>query len=382
MPRPRTAIAAAVAAGVAAILGAPPGAWAHQSSPQVRTELQRIAPSAPEGVDIEVIESISTTLSVVNRTNEPVEVLDTEGEPFLRIGPEGVEADVNSVAWYRSNDPFGTGGLPERLADDPPPRFRQVTDEPTWAWFDHRLHPEPRSTVPREALQGGRAAVLADWRIPMRYGGRPLAAVGQVRFRPIRGSVGQQLTSPPFLGDATSVQLLPGKIPGLFVDHQGEEPLVVRGRAGELFARFTPEGVEVNLRSPTHVDDQRLRGESPTVAADPDAPPRWEQVAEVPRYDWLESRAGYGREAPPAEIVERGESTVLERWAVPVTLGGAPERITGTTTWTPLARVAAGGPQATSGGGPGAALWIVLAAVLAAGLGGAVTLRRRVARRA
>ena len=41
----------------------------------------------------------------------------------------------------------------------------------------------------------------------------------------------------------------------------GTEPVTVLGKEGEPFARIGPRGVEVNERSPTHVDDQVAKGE-------------------------------------------------------------------------------------------------------------------------
>ena len=39
-------------------------------------------------------------------------MLAEHGEPFLRIGPDGVEANLASPSWYLTNQPFGAGQLP------------------------------------------------------------------------------------------------------------------------------------------------------------------------------------------------------------------------------------------------------------------------------
>lgn len=114
----------------------------------MRTEIEQVRPSLPEGVEIELIDSIATELSIVNRTDE---VLDAEGASFLRIGPDGAEADFNSPAWVRSNDPTGQAGLPEGVAQDPPQRFLKVAREPSWSLFD----PPPGSAGGRQRPRRG-----------------------------------------------------------------------------------------------------------------------------------------------------------------------------------------------------------------------------------
>jgi hypothetical protein len=369
-----------VAAGVAVVLGlalllvgAAP-ALGQGTGSQVRTEIEQVRPAVPEGVEIELVESVATELSVINRTDQVLEILDEEGQAFLRIGPDGVEADFNSPSWFRSNDPTGTGGVPERLADDPPARFVRIAEDPSWSLFDQRLNPELGASVPEDALGDGRREVtLADWAIGLRYGGREGAIEGRLFYSPLLGTLQQRLTSPQILGDAAFVQLLPGAVPGLFVDNGGEEPVTVLGRSGEPFARIGPEGVEVNVRSPSHVDDQRLRGESPEVAADADAEPLWRAMGDAPRYNWIEPRAAYGREQPPPDVVDAGESATVLEWAVPVRLAeGATQEITGRTTWVPTS------PPGTQGdGGVPAALWVAAPLALLAALAGAFVARRR-----
>lgn len=230
------------------------------------------------------------------------------------------------------------------------------------------------ASVPDEALgQGEREATLADWRIGLRYGDRPAVIEGRLFFSPLLGTLQQRLTSPQILGDSAFVQLLPGAVPGLFVENGGEEPVTVLGRSGEPFARSGLEGVEVNVRSLSHVDDQRLQGESPEVVADAGAELLWREMGDAPRYNWLEPRAAFEREQPPQEVLNAGESATVLEWAVPARLAdGATQEITGRTTWLPLTP-----PTAQSDGGVPTALWVAAPLALLAALAGALVLRRR-----
>lgn len=381
--RPRLAALAAAGAALCTVGGAVPAAApAHETNPQIRSRIDAVRPALPAGVEIELIESIATELSVVNRTRRTLEVLGRAGRPFLRIGPDGVQADIASPDWYRTNDPTGLAGIPEGVrGGDAAPQWVEVAEEPSWAWFDHRMHPEENANVPTDALRQRRAATLARWTVPMRYGGAEVEVAGVVEFRPLVGRQSQRLTSSPQLAGAGFVTLLPGAVPGLFVESTGSEPLTVIGREGAPFARIGPDGVEVNLRSPTHIDDQRARGESPTVAAEADAAPRWKKVADVPRYSWLESRARYARQQPPQAVLERDEPSVLLRWSVPVRAAGERVAITGETSWVPrpASLAAPGAGDDAGGGGVSPLLWIVPLALLP--LLGAAFLARRVRER-
>lgn len=58
--------------------------------------------------------SVDYQLSVENPTSGELTLLAQTGEPFLRIGPEGVFGNLNSPTWYDANAPEGLPRLPER----------------------------------------------------------------------------------------------------------------------------------------------------------------------------------------------------------------------------------------------------------------------------
>lgn len=124
-------------------------------------------------------------LAAVNDTGEELEVLGTDGEPFLRIGPAGTYANVNHIDWYRSGNPDGQATPPPGADIGSGPRFERVSSEPEWAWFDHRLHPGTVQVSP-EAREAQRTARLDEWTVPARLGGDAIeingdAAVGVPR---------------------------------------------------------------------------------------------------------------------------------------------------------------------------------------------------------
>ncbi len=353
----------------------PASAYAHgESSPLIRTVVDRVEAPAP-GVRVTTEAGAAAALRVANRGPAELEVAAPGGEPFLRIGPGGTSANVSSLYWYKSGNPDGVGSLPRGVPRGAPPRWIQVSTEPTWTWFEHRLHPAPINPPP-DLLRSQQRQTLSDWSVPIRLDGRAGQIDGRVEFRPPLGSVVSALASPAQPLPGVFVALVPGQQPALLVQNQGRRALTVKGRQGEPFARIGRRGVEVNLRSPTHREDQRIKGAPLSGATDPAAPPRWRRVEEAPRYLWFDSRARYAPGQPPDVIAEGRSRTVLARWAVGLESSAGPAVVRGTTTWVPRPRAA----TTVDGNTSTTPILIGLATVVGLAAAGAIRLRRGRAR--
>lgn len=300
--------------------------------------VDRVEAQAP-GIEVTTEVGSAAALRVVNRGPAELEVAAPGGEPFLRIGPRGTSANVASLYWYKSGNPDGVGSFPRGISRGAPPRWLRVSAEPTWTWFEHRLHPAPIN-VPPDLFRSQRRQTLSDWSVPIRLDGRIGQIDGHVEFRPSLGSVESALASPAQPLPDVFVGMVPGRQPALLVQNQGRRTLTVQGRQGEPFARIGRRGVQVNLKSPTHQEDQRSKGAPSSGTADPAAAPRWRRVEEAPRYLWFDSRARYAAGQPPDEIAERQFRTVLKRWTVPLESSAGPTVIRGTTSWVPKRRAA------------------------------------------
>jgi len=369
--------AAALLSLLLLLAGGAATAGAHgESSPTIQTLVDEVDPGV-EGLEFRVVRGRSARLAALNRTGQDLVILGRGDRPFLRIGPRGVYADVNSLDWYRSGNPDGIATPPPEARIGGPPRFEPVVARSSFAWFDHRLHPGT-VRVPREALEAQRTARLDDWTVPARLGDEQLEVRGHVEYRPLLGAVGAELLSSSEPLPGVQVTLLQGPLPGFFLLNLGDRPVTVIGKEGEPFVRIGPRGVEVNLRSPTHLDDQFARGETPPVSADAGAPPRWRRMAPDARYAWLDTRALYARQRPPRQVAEGGRRVVLKRWAIPLEAGANRVELRGATSWLPSAESVRREGSGLGGGGLAA---VAAAAVFLVALLAAVALRRR-ARRA
>lgn len=362
-----------------ALLGSGTSAAAQptERAPGVWAVLDGVRPALP-GVSIKVRPTTGPQLVVSNPTPTELTVLADAGEPFLRIGPRGVLANLNAPSWYQSNAPHRARSIPEQArTPGAEPAWAEVAREPSWAWFEHRLSPTGVGVVAPEAVKGRKTVRLADWSVPMRYGERPVEILGHTEYRPVEGRFAFALTSPAAPVEGVRVALTPTpRVPGLLLENSSGEPVTVLGADGEPFARIGP-GAEVNLRSPTYVQNLQAEGESPTVPADAKAEPEWRKVSEDTRYSWLEFRAAYPEADPPREALRRSEPATLVNWTVPVMIGTRRTDVTGVTRFVPLPLE----DQSTderSGGGVAAFLGAAAAAV---GLALVFTRRRRRRRR-
>lgn len=341
------------------LLGGTTTSYAHQGDPTIVARIDAVQPPLP-GVTVEVRAGVADQLFVANTTGTEVEVLGTGGQPFLRIAKEAVRANVRSKDWLASLSPFGTNRAGQAGTE-----WRVVAAHGSWGWFDHRMHDRDRPLTP--ALRKATTPVtLASWTVPLRHGGATHDVHGHVEYRPVTGAFRSRATSVP---DGASVDVLDGRVPGLFVRWTGRGTLTVRGIEGEPFARLSPKGTEVNDASATWHDDRGLRGNASPPAVDPNGTPRWRRVADAPAFTWLDRRLAYAPGVPSDDALRRKDPTTMVEWEIPADVDGRPTRITGETVWH---------PRDSGGRGTSERLAGIAAAVAVSGvIGGMVALRRR-----
>ena len=275
-----------------------------------------------EGLEIRVVHMGAPALAVRNTSGRVLTVLDERGEPFLKIGPDGVSANVASATTYRSIDP-ASDDVPAGIRSDH--GWAKFSNESEWSWFDPRLESSPKHS---------------EWSVPMRVGNEPIVAAGS--FESLHGH-GHFLTD----ADVTAVagldlRLVEGPIPAVFVRNDTDLTLVVRGRDGEPFLEIGPRGVRANLMSPSYYAGGAQRIAPVPRWADPGAAPRWKLLSEQPVWGWLDYRA-----ALPAEMQQRSvlgaDERVVHSWSIDMQLGGRALPVSGTVKWVPPVATAATG---------------------------------------
>ena len=148
-----------------------------------RSTVTAVVPGTP-GLAVEVRDS-DDRLSLQNGTERPVVILGYEGEPYLRFDPAGtVYRNESSPATYLNEDRFGQVALPTGVSAKAKPRWKDVGDNGTYEWHDHRIHWMSRTDPPRVRRNPDRPQRVFTWVVPGRIDGEKLAIRGRLDYAP------------------------------------------------------------------------------------------------------------------------------------------------------------------------------------------------------
>lgn len=148
-------------------------AAAHQGNPDYRSEILAIAPErASAGIEAEV-QNFDDGVILRNDSGKSVLVKGYDGEPYVRISPDGlVEVNLNSPSFYLNQDRFAEVEIPARADPDRAPDWKEVDRSGQFAWHDHRSHYMGRGVPPQVADESVRTKVF-DYSIPISVNGAP-----------------------------------------------------------------------------------------------------------------------------------------------------------------------------------------------------------------
>ena len=143
------------------------------------SEVRSVTPA--RGLDVEVLDR-DDRLALRNDSGETVVVEGYDGEPYVRLKPDGtVEVNANSPTLYLNEDRFGDVELPARAEEDAAPDWQLVDRSGRFEWHDHRIHWMGADRPPIVEDPQRRTKVF-DWKVPLRVGGSPASATGTLTW--------------------------------------------------------------------------------------------------------------------------------------------------------------------------------------------------------
>jgi hypothetical protein len=162
-------IAVATAIVVSVLSGAEPAA-AHGTAGQspVDHETRVVGTTGVGDADNEGVHARVTDLGEhleVTSSRIEIVVLGYEGEPYLRVGPDGVWRNERSPATFLNRSVVVDEPVPPSFDATADPEWIRIGRSSTARWHDHRLHPSGREPITR-------------WRITFVSDGREGAIVG------------------------------------------------------------------------------------------------------------------------------------------------------------------------------------------------------------
>ncbi|MBM0231424.1 hypothetical protein JNW91_05820, partial [Micromonospora sp. STR1_7] len=175
----------ATAVCAATLLTAAPAAAHGADAPNgsdYRTRATGVTPARP-GLEVRVIEA-GARLELTNDTGHPIEVIGYSGEPYLRVGPDGVYENTRSPATYLNRTIAGDTTLPADADPAAPPSWRRIADGSTARWHDQRALWQ--ESAPPQAVRAApeREHRVRDWTVPLRDGADPVRIDGTLDWVP------------------------------------------------------------------------------------------------------------------------------------------------------------------------------------------------------
>ncbi|MBQ1027372.1 hypothetical protein [Micromonospora sp. C95] len=175
-----------LAATVTAVLAtaAPAPALAHGADAPNGTDYRvSVTDAGHPDLRVRVVEA-GARLELTNTGDSPVEVIGYSGEPYLRIGPDGVYENSRSPATYLNRTIVGDSALPAEADPAAEPRWHRVDGGTTARWHDQRAlwrEAEPPAQV-RAAPD--REHRVRDWVVPLRGADGPAEIRGTLDWVP------------------------------------------------------------------------------------------------------------------------------------------------------------------------------------------------------
>ena len=123
-------------------------------------------------VAVSIIPGVVPAVTIENGGHEPVTVVGGRGEPFIRIGSDGVFANALSPTWMQSGRAPETTS-PITLSDDRSAvRWTKISPGSRYTWLEWRARcPEDR---PEHTPM--------KWGIPLLIGGKSIPVLGETRW--------------------------------------------------------------------------------------------------------------------------------------------------------------------------------------------------------
>lgn len=172
-----------LAAAAVLLLGAGPAA-AHGRGSDATNFSSRIT-SAPNLPGVEWRIYGGDEYLAVSSPQVEVVVLGYEGEPYLRVGPEGVFENRNSAATYLNQERYAEVTVPAGVGPDVPPEWVKVSDESSYALHHHHIHWMAQSEPPAVRDNPGEAVVVnPEWTVPFEVDGQAYEVTGELLWIP------------------------------------------------------------------------------------------------------------------------------------------------------------------------------------------------------
>lgn len=175
----RRTLAAALVALVALI--AATSASAHAGDADYESVVRAVRPPIP-GFSVAVLNG-DDRLEATNRGRSTVTIDGYNGEPYVRMAPDGtVAVNLRSPAHYLNQDRFSGAKVPASADPEAAPDWRVVERGGRYEFHDHRMHWMAKTVPPQVKDRSARTKIF-DWKVPVHAGATTGAISGRLFWR-------------------------------------------------------------------------------------------------------------------------------------------------------------------------------------------------------
>ena len=145
-----------------------------------RSVLTGVSPQVP-GLEVRLVEG-GSRIELTNHGAEVV-VAGYSGEPYLRVGPQGVFQNLRSPATYLNCNRNGCS-VPVEADPQAPPEWKRLSSSRTVRWHDHRAHYMGNEPPPDVLRAPDKVHVEAQWTVKLQQGPTPITVTGNYTWVP------------------------------------------------------------------------------------------------------------------------------------------------------------------------------------------------------
>jgi hypothetical protein len=146
------------------------------------SRVRSITPPVP-GLRVEV-RDLGARIEVGNDTAFDVVILGYESEPYLRVGPAGVYENRRSPSAFLNRSRTVGAAVPSSYDAHATPSWRRIGGGRVAFWHDHRVHWMGASVPGVVRDSPGRAHLVSNWVVALRYRGEAVTVRGDLRWVP------------------------------------------------------------------------------------------------------------------------------------------------------------------------------------------------------
>jgi len=191
------------------------------------SSLERLRPPVA-GIDMAVVGG-DRFLTLTNKSGKVVLVKGYDDEPYLRFLAGGVvQENRRSPSKYVNDDRFGLTPVPATANSDAAPVWRDVSQNGTYRWFDHRTHSMDKG-IPPQVKDPKERTKIFDWTVPMEVGGAPVTAVGTLEWVPESDSSSDGMSTGAIVAIVAAALLLLGALAYLLLRRRGRPATAAAG---------------------------------------------------------------------------------------------------------------------------------------------------------